>query len=919
MGLVLALLTACQAPPVLRAPAPTKARPATAKPVVATGAGLTGGASPLLSNNGGAFITRDDGQVASPRGTLFGRLLAPATLVSDQGGGLVSNNGGSLVSDQGGALGRPAAPYGLANVDALVQIPVANTRVEVLDATGAPVRDAAGNPITAMTDSAGAFRFDAEVPNRNLIVSASLAANLGSIRAVATRDARDEALEADLFSTLTTSYIVGKFVAGQADQQKTLDRLPGEVARETRLLAETAFTQAGARVPPRLDEAAAVASTEALRNGNASFDAQMEVVRRLLIAAGQSNMGEGRLATTVGLSYVEGIAEGPDGSVYFHDGRIWRVRTDGVLVTAAGGGAVSPEDADGKPASTLSVEGLDGWCLDPTGHLVVLVDNHVLRVETDGRVKRLAAYQPGVTWWARRNYALLAVREQEVLLTSKEGGRDAKQGTTVPETLAIWRHKTGGEPTLVTSIPTRRGISVDAAVVAGIGLLVHRHGMNHDAYIAAVRQAGADVDSTPFRVDEFLAVDLETGATTPWAPPLAITEPTMDRRGNILYEAGEPARAWVLPAGSATPIALGTYSGSIRRGAVAPDGKSVLVSADRRILRISGSGVTPIAGLDPKAQVGGNAGDLALFAPVTMTIASDGDLWLTDTSRGALLRIDAGDQVHQVPLADPVFERYGSFPNMRPGPDGTVYMLAKLKDGAGLYQVRKDGTVRLVYTPPAGQAVGDFAPRGSDVLVLLTSREQPHRLVALAADGTSRTLFESQIRWEEITRASGTPYRYAKHDPSLSSCDLIPAPSGEVWIFGQERLARWSEATGLEVVQRSNHFVRPGEDEGETRGAVALGPDGALYFMPSDIGNGSWDEVRRWDPRTRTESLIAGRNGTIFKGGSVDDSLEDPHSPAFSPSGDLYFIDTGSKQVRRIPKDRLVGNPVTRGSDPDEE
>ncbi|MEB3328698.1 MAG: hypothetical protein VKQ33_05650 [Candidatus Sericytochromatia bacterium] len=924
MGLALALLTACQAPPTLRAPTASKARPAAAQAGLVPEVRLPGSGTALVANNGGAIVSNNGaGQAQVPRATLFGRLLAPATLVSDQGGALVSNNGGTLVSDQGGALAGPAAPYRLADVGPVVQVPLADTRVEVLDATGAPVRDAAGRPITAVTDASGAFRFEAELPERSLIVSASLAANRGAIRAVATRDARGEALEADLFSTLTTSYIVGRFVAGQPDQQQTLDRLPGEVAEETRQLAAAAFTAAGALVPARLDEAAAVASAEALRQGNPTFDAQMEVVRRLLIAAGQSNMGEGRLATTVSLGYVGGFDEGPDGSVYVLADRLWRVRPDGVLVTAIGGGTVPPAEADGRPAGTVSLEGLDGWCLDPAGRPVVLVDNHLLRVETDGTVKWLDAFQPEVTWWARRNYALLAVREQDVWLTSREGGRNRGTGEVNPETLAIWRHVAGTEPTLIASLPRQSGIHHDLALVPGLGVLVHRHGTRLDAYTAAVQAAGTPLDLNAYRVDEFLAIDLDTGATTPWTPPVPLVDANLDRRGHLLYRAGTPERTWVLPAGGTGPISFGGWEGSVSGGTLAPDGQSLLVSTGNRVLRLTATGVTPVAGLDPNAQVGGNANDLALFEPMTMTIASDGEVWLTDRRRGTLMRIDAADQVHEVALSDPGFkdgQAYTfNFPNMRPGPDGTVFMLAKMKSGEALYRIRKDGTSSLVYQPPAGQTVGDFAPQGADMLMLLTSREQPHQLVRLAADGTTRTLFESEIVWTEYPRPNAEPYRHAKQEPDLKACDLLPAPSGDVWIFGQERLARWSTAKGFEVVRRGVHLMRPEEqNEGYTRGAAALGPDGRLYFTPGDMGNGSWNEVRRWDPGTDTEQHVAGPRGTIFQGGGVDDSLDDPHSPAFSPSGDLYFIDAGSKQVRRIPKDRLVGNPLARDSNPEE-
>ncbi|MEB3220551.1 MAG: hypothetical protein VKS61_00595 [Candidatus Sericytochromatia bacterium] len=881
LGAGLALLLGCQgtlpppAAPARAARTPAKAGPVQGLPLPE--AATTGDLGTTLAPGQGA------GLVANNGATLFGTLRAPASLVSDQGGALVSDQGGAIVANQGA--------YRLTQTATVAQVALRDALVELRDAAGNPVLDEAGTPITARTDASGAFAFQALLPDRNLIVTAPLAGGRGAILAVATKDARTAALDADLFSTLTTAYIVSKFVASQADRQQTLDRLPGEVAQETRLLAESAFTRTQAQVPATLDETSVVASAESLRQGVDAFDQQMEKVRRLLIAAGLSNLGEGRPATTVSFESFDGLAEGPDGSVYFLEKKLWRVRPDGILVTAIGGGTLEAAAADGQKADALSLEGLQGWGFDPTDRLVVMVDRHMLRLEADGTLRLQGVVPEGPRkpterprWWRG---GLLAARAQDYLLQlSYTWDREA----------SLWRWQPGQEPLQVATLQVPEGLHMGGfTYVPGRGVLTTfwGHGLP----------------------SEYLWIDPDTGATETWRPPLpGAAQPHVDGRGNVLYTTGEPEnRLRVWPLGGSTPLAFDTWSGFIGGGLLSRDGKSALLQEGGRIVRVTASGVTPVAGLTGASGVGGNARDLALFEPVTMTVANDGEMWLTDRRRGQLLRVDAADQVHEVTLADPSF-RNGQlyalkFPNMRPGPDGTVQMLARLKDQQGVHQVRKDGTSTLLYTPPAGYGIETFAPREAGALVvLLTAYDKPHRLLERAADGTERVLFEASLVPHDLP--SGTQYH--THEPDLRNCDLAPAPGGAVWLYGKGRIARWRNGSGLETLRRGEHLHRPEEqNEGFTRGALALGPDGALYFTPGDPGNGSWNEVRRWDPVTGQESHVAGPRGLVFTGSAVDDRLDDPHSPAFSPSGELLFIDAGSKQVRRIPKDKLAGNPVS--------
>lgn len=76
------------------------------------------------------------------------------------------------------------------------------------------------------------------------------------------------------------------------------------------------------------------------------------------------------------------------------------------------------------------------------------------------------------------------------------------------------------------------------------------------------------------------------------------------------------------------------------------------------------------------------------------------------------------------------------------------------------------------------------------------------------------------------------------------------------------------------------------------------------------MGDGSANPIVSYDPINDEFRIIAGNGGVIFNGIGVDDQLQDPYNPVFEPSGALLFIYNGARQIKRIPKDKLVGNLI---------
>ncbi|MEB3198625.1 MAG: hypothetical protein VKP62_15620 [Candidatus Sericytochromatia bacterium] len=835
--------------------------------------------------------------------SLFGTLRAPARLLGDQagsliannGGSIIANNGGTLIANNGGSLLERTRLYALQQGTPLEQVPVAGVTVELRDATGQAVKDAQGKVLTTTTDVAGRFAFQGALPERNLIVVATLPGARGTIQAVATKDRRQESLTADLISTLTTAYIMKTYVASQDDRQKVLDRLPGSVEQETRAIAETAFVKSGAKLPDKLDETSLVQATEALRRADSTLNQQLERVRQLLIVAGQSNLGEGRKADTVGFAATDHLREGPDGAIYFFEGRLWRVRPDGILETAMGGGGVDPDSANGKPAAELELggSGLSGVDFDAAGRPVVLCSGNLIGVEASGTAKILHYFQRG-----EGNTDLIGrVGEAYYVLRRTRPRGDA-------ERIEILKFTPGLPVVTLADVQTPPNMRFgEAGLDPTKGVLVKFWDFS--------------------KPEQFQWYNLQTGAMTPWDPALGRTadfspEPVLDVRGNVLFRNPQGRlRAWQ-PEGTA-PLAFDNWEGSWSQALLARDGKSMLVGSRSRVFRVTPAARTAIAGVDPDAQISGQAGDLALLDPIALTVATDETIWLIDRVRGGLMRIDTANQVQSVKLTGTTFredeDSIMKFPRLKPAAAGDVYLDGRLQAGSGIHLIRKDQTTERLYASPDRTNIIDFDPMpDGTLLILLESRETPHRLVRRAPDGTVTTLFESKVVVNTVANSNIT---YNTHNPDLRDCDLVAEPDGSAWICGRGQLAKWSAANGYAVIKKAGHFLRTEDGNGNTpRKAFTRGPDGALYFTPGDPGNGSWNQVRRFDPKTGNETMVAGSKGGIFNGTTVDNRLQFPHSPAFTPSGELLFVDGGARQIKRIPKDKLLGLAAA-GSDDD--
>jgi hypothetical protein len=196
-----------------------------------------------------------------------------------------------------------------------------------------------------------------------------------------------------------------------------------------------------------------------------------------------------------------------------------------------------------------------------------------------------------------------------------------------------------------------------------------------------------------------------------------------------------------------------------------------------------------------------------------------------------------------------------------------------------------------VYGSPRGVALTDFdvLPDGSLLLGLEGPERDDARVVRRAPDGTETQLFSATM--------------------PLRDCTLAAGPNGSVYVSGARVLRRWTAASGLETLMESPEFqVASDDNDGRKFVGMAVSPTGRVYGTSGgyyDSGDGVPGGLWMFDPITPAFRMLAGPRGTMYNGTGPDQSVAGASSPAFTPAGDLLFIDRGNRQIKRIPKDKL--------------
>jgi sugar lactone lactonase YvrE len=854
---------AASEPPAVGTPGPSGPGPGTITTAVHATLGVVRAPASLLANNGGGIVSDNGGG-----------------LVGSAGGGVVSNGGGAYrASSPAGAFRRPAGAAYRLKAAALDQVPVAGVTVALLDAAGAPVAGPDGKPLTAVTGADGAYRLEGAPRVNNLVVQVALPGAKGELRAIAPKGA-DDPVDLDVVSTLATAYILETYVATQAAPQATLDRLPREVEAATREKTGDALAATSRALPLVLTATAAVETLAALRRADRALDAQMEAVRKLLVLAGQADLGSGRPGTEVPLGYLRGAAAGPDGSLYistYTDGRLWRLRPDGTIETAL---RFTPDaDADveatGRSADDSGIGGAEHLAVDAAGRLLIAESGGVHRLEADGKIKTLATKLGNVE-------ALVAGAGDEaiVFVAPRAAGAIEVKGVGGGAVRAIGTFKLPA-----TGETNRQGVPKTVRFEAA---------GRDDAGEIRVKVGGALYRFVPG------AVDLEP---IPGAPAKA----DLDANGHVFVHDDSTISRWA--GGTTTKLAERVY------GTVVEAGGRVYVVSDyeSKVYRLEGGALVHVAGAQGGTGEGGTAAtDFGFVEPTGLARAADGTLYISDLGYDRIYRLGTDAKVVTVAgserceegdgcgffmnLSRPATETVLANPRIvRMGPDGQPWFVM---NGGKVYRLQADGMLARVYAVE-GQEIDDFVvlPDGGIVASLQEGffGGEGRQVVYHAPGATTDTTLLT------------TPKRRTFGDEDVA---LGLAPDGGVYVVGAGMVRRWKAGGTVETLHTAadpadggiGPYTYPSsvaEDIYITDAMAAADAHGRLAIVRYDR-----TRIDLVDPAKGVVKPLVGRGGTIYTTGA--DALGEAASPLFTPEGDLLFVDKTRRQVRRVPAEQVV-------------
>ncbi|MEB3330474.1 MAG: hypothetical protein VKQ33_14710 [Candidatus Sericytochromatia bacterium] len=780
--------------------------------------------------------------------TLSGLVRAPVRLIGDMGGAIVSNNGGGIVSNNGGGLlGERVAGYRLGQAPPEAEALVANVEVAVLDATGAIVRAPDGRELRTRTDATGRYTFTAPLPAHHVVVQAGRSAQQAALQRIIAAGVREGDMTVP--TTLVAAYVLEKFVKPQPDPQATLDRLPAPVEAETVAIAATAAANLSAVT---LTQAAAAASVEALRKQDSRLDGQMEVVKKLLIVAGLSDLGEGLPGLRVPMPDAQHVLEAPDGTLVINargDRRIWRLEKDGTVRTLAGRkeGVAAADDIG--PIDRLT------WL--PDGRLLAQETwlsgrERLWRLSLEGVLERLTPDVPELE-------AAVALDAKRFWLLGRRTGAGARTWFWEPGKAAV------AGPVLTDVIG-----SLQVAVALPDG---------------RIRCGGMDGRPVP----GVWEVEPTTGQVQRLESlPNGGRWPRLDTAGRTFYtDSAGQMRERVGPGSATDPVrpevpALGTFT-------VDSQG-SILLARDGQVMRRSDSSEEVLAGTRPAATY-----PLGSAIPMGYGFEPGGEMLLA--ADGVLSRQRLGEEPSSITAIQAIPDPKGGAPfnvdRVVVLPDGTVLLRGNRVpmstrgdlDCDALFTVSVGGNLAPYYRAPANIAEMVVAPNGALWLVEqrfegLSPREH---VVVLSPDGATQ-----EVLSEAVIKAGIDFLGYSKAGKRLGF-----TADGTLHVVKTTYSADFKSETRVIVPVVAGIFQAP------------LPPE-AVFPEAVDV-LGRWYEgeykgvIRRWDPRTGQTEVVAGPGGRAFTGTGVNDGLKGARSLQFSPVGDLYFLDGENRQIKRIP------------------
>jgi sugar lactone lactonase YvrE len=526
------------------------------------------------------------------------------------------------------------------------------------------------------------------------------------------------------------------------------------------------------------------------------------------------------------------------------DNRIWKLRLDGTLEIAAGDRR-PPDltDLTGKLPTEANLNHPDRIALDPQGRLAFCDARGVWLVGTDGKLQRLSDKKV-VDFAVGKDGDLLTIVEEEGTYDPEEIAENGPPMFT--KALSLYHTKPG-------AAPERLLMQIEDPGDDGYQTFFYR-GLAWDGSNAA----WANVGNGATGHSELWKIDVAAKAKTVETPATSASELYFDGQHVIYSDAagafhGKP----LYGPGAVQDIPRPEqWSSNLSIG---PDGKPY-ASKFGALYRLEPAGPVRIAGTEGNAA-GGSATVFTFEVLSDSAVDPKGNVYALDTGKGGIYKVDANRQITK--FAEP---GGGNVQMLVCDPAGHLYMSDG--DGAKIGRFDDKGVWTALYSVNALISGMAMAADGTGYATNWDTKDRKMRVFRLA-DGKATAIDESDARQLIALDAQGT-----------------------LWAAGGGKLRKWN-GTAFTDVKTDDHFTFKGFLG--TGGGMVADAKSRLYIADPDTAN-----IFRFDPATGVFTNVAGPGTTHFAAGGTDNGLNRPRTPSMDAAGNLYFSDTGNRQVKRI-------------------